>query len=156
VLGATRNGICYAKPATTEEQGLQDFRRWGDRLQSLYIISQDPTYPVLRQACTELAKYLEGLNSLFKVRLELLTGTDFQHRVWDALQAIPYGETRTYAEVARMIGSDRAYRAVGTANAQNPIFIFIPCHRVVAQKGLGGYSGGLEMKQGLLRLEQAN
>jgi O-6-methylguanine DNA methyltransferase len=86
-----------------------------------------------------------------------LRGTDFQRRVWDALLAIPYGETRSYAEIARGIREPAAVRAVGAANGANPCSIVVPCHRVVATGGkLGGYGGGLPLKRKLLALEHAN
>ena len=82
-------------------------------------------------------------------------GTDFEKRVWRALGAIPYGEIRTYREVAAAVGSANASRAVGAANAKNPLMIAIPCHRVIGAGGrLTGYAGGLEMKQALLTLER--
>ena len=81
-------------------------------------------------------------------------GTDFQHRVWQALRAIPYGETASYGEVARVIGRPTASRAVGAANGRNPISIVVPCHRVVGAGGsLTGYGGGLDRKARLLNLE---
>ena len=83
-------------------------------------------------------------------------GTDFQQRVWSLLARIPYGETRTYAQLSKELGNERAIRAVGLANARNPISIVIPCHRVVGSDGsLTGYAGGLERKQMLLQLEGA-
>ena len=82
-------------------------------------------------------------------------GTPFQLRVWKALQAIPYGTTITYGELARRLGNPRATRAVGAANGANPIAIIIPCHRVVAANGPGGYAGGLDIKRHLLKLESA-
>jgi methylated-DNA-[protein]-cysteine S-methyltransferase len=85
-----------------------------------------------------------------------LRGTEFQRRVWDALLAIPFGKTRTYAEVARAIAEPAAVRAVGAANGANPCAIVVPCHRVVASGGkLGGYGGGLPLKRRLLALEHA-
>ena len=81
-------------------------------------------------------------------------GTDFQRSVWTALKAIPYGQTRTYGEIAAAIGRPKAVRAVGQANHHNPLPIFLPCHRVVGSGGtLTGYAGGLEMKKALLALE---
>ena len=85
----------------------------------------------------------------------LLRGTEFQQRVWRALCAIPYGETRTYGEVAAAVGSPGAARAVGMANHRNPILIAVPCHRVIGADGsLVGYGSGLDMKEALLRLEK--
>lgn len=85
----------------------------------------------------------------------LLRGTEFQQKVWRALCAIPYGETRTYGEIAAAVGSPKAYRAVGMANHQNPILIAVPCHRVIGANGkLVGYGSGLDMKEALLQLEK--
>ena len=82
-------------------------------------------------------------------------GTEFQRRVWDLLSAIPYGETRTYTQLAEAVGNRAAVRAVGSANARNPISIVVPCHRVVGSRGsLTGYAGGLERKRFLLDLER--
>ncbi len=102
----------------------------------------------------ELESYFAGRLRCFSVPLDL-RGTAFQLRCWHALLRIPYGETRTYAEQARAIGRPNAYRAVGMANHDNPIAIIVPCHRVIASDGtLGGYGGGLALKQKLLDLER--
>jgi O-6-methylguanine DNA methyltransferase len=102
----------------------------------------------------QICEYLDGKRKAFDFPLEL-RGTDFQKKVWHALCLIPFGETRTYAQVAHMIGSPKASRAVGLANSKNPIWIAVPCHRVVGANGkLTGYAGGLDMKQALLRLER--
>jgi methylated-DNA-[protein]-cysteine S-methyltransferase len=112
-----------------------------------------PDTHVERQAATQLAEYLAGRRTEFTVPLKP-EGTAFDHRVWDAVAAIPYGETVTYGEIARAIGNPNGARAVGTANGRNPIPIIIPCHRVVAACGrLGGYGGGLPLKRRLLDLE---
>jgi O-6-methylguanine DNA methyltransferase len=104
---------------------------------------------------TELEEYFAGERRIFTFPLDL-RGTDFQRACWRALQAIPYGETRTYADIARSIGRPRAFRAVGMANNRNPIAIVVPCHRVIASDGtLCGYGGGLEVKRKLLELEGA-
>jgi methylated-DNA-[protein]-cysteine S-methyltransferase len=96
--------------------------------------------PLLREACDQLQDYFDGKRLSFNLPLAP-EGSDFQKRVWAALCAIPSGETRSYADIARTIGS--APRAVGGANGANPIPLFIPCHRVIAADGsLGGYSGG--------------
>lgn len=102
----------------------------------------------------QVTQYLEGRRQTFDFPY-LLQGTPFQQRVWQALCAIPYGETRTYGEVAAMVGSPKACRAVGMANHHNPILIAVPCHRVIGASGkLVGYGGGLDMKEALLRLEK--
>ncbi len=111
--------------------------------------------PVLARAARELAEYFAGERRHFTVPLAP-GGTLFQRQVWDALAAIPYGETRTYAQIAAAVGRPRACRAVGMANHRNPLPIFIPCHRVVGRDGsLTGYAGGLDRKIFLLRLEGA-
>ncbi len=105
-------------------------------------------------AAHQLDEYFAGQRTAFDLDLELV-GTDFQRRVWAALQTIPYGETRSYGEIAEQIGSPGAFRAVGLANGRNPIGIIVPCHRVIGASGsLTGYGGGLERKQALLDLEQ--
>jgi methylated-DNA-[protein]-cysteine S-methyltransferase len=107
----------------------------------------------LRDYEEQVEDYLEGRLREFACPLDLV-GTDFQKRCWEALRTIPYGETRSYAEIARQIGAPRAFRAVGQANHANPIAIIIPCHRVIGAGGsLTGYGGGLKMKEELLRLE---
>ena len=110
---------------------------------------------VTKQAVEELAEYFAGTRKEFSVPVSL-KGTDFQVQVWRQLLKVPYGETVTYAEVASAVGNPRAYRAVGMANACNPIAVIVPCHRVVASDGgLGGYAGGTERKQFLLALERS-
>ena len=102
----------------------------------------------------QIAEYLEGQRREFDFPYRL-RGTEFQRKVWRALRAIPYGETRTYGEIAAAVGSPKAARAVGMANHQNPILIAVPCHRVIGADGsLVGYGGGLDMKEALLRLEK--
>lgn len=109
--------------------------------------------PLLRAARTQLLEYLAGTRRSFDLPLDP-AGTDFQRSVWEALRAIPYGQTRTYGEVAAAVGRPRAVRAVGQANHVNPLPIFIPCHRVVGKNGaLTGYAGGLDLKSALLALE---
>ena len=102
----------------------------------------------------QLKEYMSGERQKFSLPLSY-SGTPFQLRVWKALLEIPYGEVRSYADIAREIGSPLAARAVGQANNRNPLAIVIPCHRVVASNsGLGGYAGGLASKEFLLQLEQ--
>ena len=103
----------------------------------------------------EVEEYFAGKRREFTFALDL-RGTDFQLACWRALLAIPYGETRTYADIARTVGKPRGFRAVGMANNRNPIAIVVPCHRVIACDGsLCGYGGGLEIKRHLLELEGA-
>ncbi len=112
----------------------------------------DVTEEVYRQ----LIEYLDGKRKEFTFCYEM-RGTEFQKKVWKALVDIPYGETRTYKEVATAVGNDKASRAVGLANNKNPINIVVPCHRVVGANGkLVGYAGGLDMKEVLLNLESEN
>ena len=107
----------------------------------------------LEPAARQLEEYARGERHVFELELDL-RGSEFELRVWNALRAIPWGRTRTYGEIARAIGEPGSARAVGRANGRNPLPIVVPCHRVVSEKGLGGYSGGLEWKQRLLALER--
>jgi methylated-DNA-[protein]-cysteine S-methyltransferase len=110
---------------------------------------------VFEAAREQLEAYFSGKRRDFDLRLRM-AGTPFQHLVWEGLRAIPYGETLSYAELARRIGRPGASRAVGSANGRNPIAIVVPCHRVIAADGtLGGYGGGLDRKEWLLQLEEA-
>jgi methylated-DNA-[protein]-cysteine S-methyltransferase len=116
-------------------------------------------HPVLDVARRELAEYFAGRRTAFEAPLapaSVRGGTDFQLAVWNALLTIPFGETRSYGEVARLIGRPSAVRAVGAANALNPLSIFVPCHRVIGGAGsLTGYAGGIEAKRWLLEHEGA-
>ena len=106
-----------------------------------------------REVVVQIREYLEGKRDGFTLPLDL-RGTPFQRAVWEALRAVPYGETRTYGELARAAGHPSAVRAVGAANGANPVPLVVPCHRVVASGGrLGGYGGGLGLKRRLLALE---
>ncbi len=110
---------------------------------------------VMRPYLTELEEYFAGQRREFTFPLDL-RGTDFQLACWRALLAIPYGETRTYGDIARAVGKPNAFRAAGMANNRNPIAIVVPCHRVIASDGtLCGYGGGLDVKRKLLELEGA-
>lgn len=111
--------------------------------------------PLIKTAHRQLAEYLAGSRRVFDLPLSP-QGTPFQKTVWTQLLKIPYGETASYGEIARMAGNPKACRAVGMANNRNPISIFIPCHRVIGADGsLTGYGGGLEIKRFLLELEGA-
>jgi methylated-DNA-[protein]-cysteine S-methyltransferase len=108
-----------------------------------------------RRVTQQLQQYFRGKRTVFDLKLAP-KGTAFQKAVWEALAAIPYGQTRTYADIAKAIGRPRAVRAVGLANGRNPLPIVVPCHRVIGKDGsLVGYGGGLTIKQALLDLEDA-
>jgi len=112
-----------------------------------------PAGEILTRTAQQLTDYFAGRRTTFDVPLEAL-GSPFEHRVWNALRAIPYGTTTTYGELARRLGDAKATRAVGSANGANPIPIIIPCHRVVGAKGeLTGFGGGLDRKRWLLEHE---
>ncbi|HEU4734323.1 MAG TPA: methylated-DNA--[protein]-cysteine S-methyltransferase [Kofleriaceae bacterium] len=132
-----------------------------DRLVGLYLPDRpapdgvERRSRVLREASVQLTEYFAGRRRAFSLELAL-HGTGFQRCVWDALAQIPYGETRSYAELARAIGRPAAPRAVGAANGRNPISIIVPCHRLIGTDGsLTGYGGGLAAKRWLLEHERA-
>ncbi len=109
--------------------------------------------PLSDRTVLELEEYFEGKREVFTIPLSL-QGTPFQKQVWEILKEIPIGETRTYKDIAQLIGHEKAYRAVGMANNKNKIPIIIPCHRVIGSSGkMVGYAGGLEIKETLLKLE---
>lgn len=109
---------------------------------------------LIKEAIKQINEYFEGKRTVFNLPLAL-EGTDFQKKVWNELIKIPYGETRTYGEIAKYIGNEKASRAVGMANNKNPIIIMIPCHRVIGANGkLVGYLGGLHIKEKLLNIEK--
>ncbi len=121
----------------------------------LSLDAEDDGHPVLLQAGRQLAEYFAGRRSTFDVKLDL-AGTAFQRTVWRALLTIPFGETRSYGQIAKQIGRPRAVRAVGAANGRNPVSIIAPCHRVIGSTGrLTGFAGGLDTKARLLALEGA-
>ena len=136
----------------------------GDTLTNLRMVEQthepsradwQPDEDAFPEAVAQLAAYFAGERTGFDLEIEL-TGTEFQRRVWAALQTIPYGETRSYRDIAEQVGAPTAFRAVGLANGRNPIGIIVPCHRVIGAGGsLTGYGGGLDRKQLLLELEKS-
>jgi methylated-DNA-[protein]-cysteine S-methyltransferase len=119
----------------------------------LNIGAEDREHPVLTDVERQLAEYFAGSRKAFAVKLDV-AGTPFQRAVWNALLTIPFGETRSYSEIARQIGNPSAVRAVGAANGRNPVSIVAPCHRVIGATGrLVGFAGGLATKAHLLALE---
>ncbi|MBV9089634.1 MAG: methylated-DNA--[protein]-cysteine S-methyltransferase [Mycobacteriaceae bacterium] len=136
----------------------------GDTLTNLRMVDQahepsrlgwEPDDAAFPDAVEQLTAYFAGERTTFELELEL-AGTQFQRRVWAALQTIPYGETRSYRDIAEQVGAPTAFRAVGLANGRNPIGIIVPCHRVIGAGGsLTGYGGGLDRKRLLLGLEKS-
>lgn len=114
---------------------------------------EDKKHPILLETQKQLNEYFSGQRKVFDLPLDF-EGTEFQEKVWQALLTIPFGETRSYKQIAEQIGNVKAVRAVGAANGKNPISIIAPCHRVVGANGkLVGFAGGLENKDILLKLE---
>lgn len=118
-------------------------------------LTESLEHPVLVAAAKQLGEYFAGTRKQFDLPLDF-QGTDFQKQVWAALLTIPFGETRTYADIARQLDNPKAVRAVGAANGRNPISIVAPCHRVIGANGtLTGFAGGLQAKAYLLDIESA-
>jgi len=116
-------------------------------------MSEAPDNPILQRTAQQLREYFAGSRRQFELELDF-TGTEFQKKVWAALLTIPFGETRSYSQIAEQIDNPSAVRAVGAANGKNPISIIAPCHRVIGASGkLTGFAGGLEAKELLLTLE---
>jgi len=112
----------------------------------------DSDSPILKKAELQINEYFSGKRKVFALPMSM-EGTDFQLKVWNYMKGIPYGKTISYSQIAKDIGHEKAFRAIGTACGSNPIPIIIPCHRVLGTSGLGGYLGGLEMKKKILALE---
>lgn len=151
VIMANETGICWlGTPGTSLEVGLS----WAKYALCARHIIAGGVHPAVQQAAEELQRYFAGEHVQFSCPLDL-HGTPFQVVVWQQLTQIPYGETCSYGEIARIIGRPKASRAVGAANGANPIAIIVPCHRVIGSNGaLVGYGGGLDTKSWLLDLEQ--
>lgn len=116
-------------------------------------LKEDKKNSVLAEVESQLSEYFAGKRKKFSMKLDF-AGTPFQKKVWQALLTIPFGETRSYGEIAKQVGNAKAVRAVGAANGKNPISIVAPCHRVIGASGkLTGFAGGLEVKAKLLKLE---
>lgn len=149
LIGSYGDKLCICDWNTEKRRETID-RRIGKYLHAVYEAGSSE---VIEQAIARLDEYFAGRRREFTVPL-LFTGTEFQCRVWEELMHIPYGATVSYAELACRIGNPKAVRAVASANANNPISIFVPCHRVIGSNNkLTGYAGGLAAKRQLLALE---
>lgn len=151
-LGSLRGRLCLLGFGWEEisGSGAGGIRK---RLEAEFV-EQDDT--ILQRTRRQIDEYLDGRRKAFDIPL-LMVGTDFQKSVWNALLNVPYGATSTYLQIAQAIGKERAVRAVGNACKANPIGIVVPCHRIVGSRGsLGGYYGGLSMKERLLKLERGH
>lgn len=142
-------GICCLDFIKTET----DSEGSRDRSKPVWAEWKQQETPLLVMAKQQLLEYMAGKRKEFDLPLSL-KGTEFQKKVWAALTEIPYGETRTYGQIAAVVGNPKAGRAVGMANHRNPVSIVVPCHRVIGAGGkLVGYGGGLDRKEKLLALE---
>lgn len=135
-------------------QGQADLQESLEQFKKDHLDYEIKETELILEAAGQFKEYLEGIRKEFTVKLNPV-GTTFQKKVWEALRTIPYGETRTYKQIALEIGNGKACRAVGMANHNNPVMCIIPCHRVIGSDGsLTGYAGGLPVKEQLLKLEQ--
>ena len=149
IVASTEKGVCAVDFLKTENAFLRELKgRFAGK-----IVKDDRKN---RKAIDQLRKYLNGELRRFDCRLDF-KGTSFQKKVWSALAKIPYGQTRSYKEIAKAIGHPKAFRAVGNANGQNSIPLIVPCHRVVESNGgLGGFGHGVKVKKQLLDFEKAH
>jgi O-6-methylguanine DNA methyltransferase len=150
-LAATERGLAYVELPHASGRGLDGWLR---------SCAPDATvkagFAPNRVAAKQILEYLDGKRLEFDLEIDPL-GTPFQRKVWNALLEIPYGETRSYRDIAARIDRPNAVRAVGTANGSNPLSLVVPCHRVInSGGGLGGYGGGLALKRRLLAMEQGH
>ncbi len=147
-IAATDNGICFIG---SEDRGINELKNWLDY--HIPNAKQIEDSDKIVNYVDQIRTYLQGNRTTFSLSLDLI-GTDFQQKVWRQLQTIPYGITSSYTKIAEKIGNPKATRAVGTAIGTNPVLIIIPCHRVISKNGkIGGYRGGIQMKERLLELE---
>jgi O-6-methylguanine DNA methyltransferase len=150
-IASTAQGLAYVELPHASGVGLEGWLR-----RSMPRARCEIGFAPNRAAAAQILEYLEGKRTAFDLALDP-RGTEFQCAVWQALLAIPYGETRSYSEVARSVGRPDAVRAVGAASGANPLAIVVPCHRVIAASGsLTGYGGGLELKARLLAMERSH
>jgi AraC family transcriptional regulator of adaptative response/methylated-DNA-[protein]-cysteine methyltransferase len=149
IAGASARGVCFLE--WHSRGGVEKIRQRVEKRYRLSVVEGNNAH--LDHLERELGDYFEGSLARFSVALDI-QGTDFEQKVWSELQKIPYGQTRSYADIAGAVGQPRAFRACGRANGANYISIVIPCHRVIESSGkLRGYGGGLWRKKYLLELE---
>lgn len=147
-VGATEAGVCWVWLASSDEGRATLARRYGQE-------PEEGGSPLCELALLQLSEYFSGGRTTFSLPLDP-RGTPFQRKVWDALREIPYGQTRSYGQIAARIDLPQSVRAVGAANGANPLCVVVPCHRVIGADGrLVGFGCGLEMKRKLLELEGA-
>ncbi|MCH5585547.1 methylated-DNA--[protein]-cysteine S-methyltransferase [Shimazuella sp. AN120528] len=147
-LAATEKGLCRV---LWPSESLDDLQAWVNKM--IPDANLEEGQHKVAEYVQQIKDYLHGKRKTFSLPLDM-RGTAFRIKVWNALQQIPHGETRSYADIADAIGNSKALRAVGTANGANPIPIVVPCHRVIGKnKTLTGFGGGLENKKRLLNLE---
>src|SRR5690625_3447666 len=147
-IAGTDKGLCYVG---SPDKPFSELQTWTEKkIDQPNLINDDDK---LSTAKAEILKYLDGDTKDFQLDIDAI-GTTFQKAVWDACSRIPYGQTKTFQEIAIMLENPKAVRAVGTAIGANPLLFIIPCHRVVAKSGsLSGFRGGLDLKKALLQLE---
>lgn len=152
LLGSYEGELCLADWKYRKMRQQID-KRIQKGLAAKYVEGSDET---IQKTMDQLEEYFAGKRSQFDVPMHWV-GTDFQKKVWEALVQIPYGKTETYLGLSRILGDEKAIRAVATANGANAISILVPCHRIIGSNGdLVGYAGGLSAKKRLLRLEEAD
>ncbi|CAH0293321.1 Methylated-DNA--protein-cysteine methyltransferase, inducible [Peribacillus sp. Bi96] len=150
-MAKTDKGLCYVG---SPDQSYEELKAWIQKRfpMARLVENEEALKPYLK----EVQEYFEGTRQTFSFANDV-NGTPFQLEIWDALNQIPYGETCSYSDIARIIQRSTAVRAVGTAIGANPVLITVPCHRVIGKNGsITGYRGGTEMKQYLLQLEAQN
>lgn len=156
-LCATADGICRIDFCGSRAPSLNAVMNNLQELFASFELDTGAHRPLLEGAREAVARYFSEQVPLPEIPLDIHSGTAFQRDVWQSLYRIPFGETRSYVDIARDIGKPKAARAVGQACGKNPIPIIVPCHRVISQNGsLGGYSSGLDIKQVLLKLENVS
>ncbi|WP_227396229.1 methylated-DNA--[protein]-cysteine S-methyltransferase [Jeotgalibacillus aurantiacus] len=147
-IAVSAEGVCYFG---TQSEGFDGLAAWIRKVYKTSTLeySAERTAPYI----SELTDYFNGVKQTFNMKVDV-KGTPFQEEVWQALRDIPFGETRSYADIAEAIGRPKAVRAVGGAVGANPVLVTIPCHRVIAKDGsIGGFSSGLDLKRVLMKIE---